>query len=191
MWIICLTDIFSVILTTDDLNNEDYRKLIFNNLNDINFFKKILKILKITDELYDKIFIRDKGIKQEDLNKIPKLNVNNIFSGFQTNLLKFLSNFCYKNEYIKNYYIENPLEFYYLLNHLKMDKCNLFKKEWTVLMIKSLCENCYGIQKLIIELKPLEMDPLLKDYIINKGKQKVNFENSKEKNIYFDMLQKK
>jgi hypothetical protein len=35
------------------------------------------------------------------------------------------------------------------------------------------------------------MDPLLKDYIINKGKQKVNFENSNEKNIYFDMLQKK
>ena len=188
---ICLIDIFSVILTTDDLNNEDYRKLIFNNLNDINFLKKILKILKITDELYDKIFIRDKGIKQEDLNKIPKLNINNIFSGFQTNLLKFLSNFCYKNEYIKKYYIENPLEFYYLLNHLKMDKCNLFKKEWTVLMIKSLCENCYGIQKLIIELKPLDMDPLLKDYIINKGKQKVNFENSNEKNIYFDMLQKK
>lgn len=57
-------------------------------------------------------------------------------------------------------------------------------------MIKSLCENCYQIQKLIMDLQPVEMDPLLKDYIINKGKQNIRM-GDKEKEIYFSTLNKK
>ena len=43
---------------------------------------------------------------------------------------------------------------------------------------------------LIQELKPMEMDPFLKDYIINKGKQKITFAEN-EKELYFSMLNKK
>ena len=55
------------------------------------------------------------------------------------------------------------------LINMKLDKCNPFKKEWTVLFIKSLTEGNYKIQSLIEQLQPQEMDPMLKDYIINKG----------------------
>ena len=189
--IICLTDIFSVILTTDDLNNEDYRKVSFENLNKESLYLKIIEILKQTDELYDKIFFRSKGLKSDQMKNIPILSQKNYFYGLQTNLMKFLSNFAYKNEHTKNFFIDKPEYFYYLLNHMKMDKCNPLKKEWTVLSIKCLCENCYKIQKLIMDLKPIEMDPLLKDYIINKGKQKVNFVNEGEKEINFSYLTKK
>ena len=189
--IICLTDIFSVILTTDDLNNEDYRKVSFQNLNKESLYLKIIEILKQTDELYDKIFFRSKGLKSDQMKNIPILSQKNYFYGLQTNLMKFLSNFAYKNEHTKNFFIDKPEYFYYLLNHMKMDKCNPLKKEWTVLLIKCLCENCYKIQKLIMDLKPIEMDPLLKDYIINKGKQKVNFVNEGEKEINFSYLTKK
>ena len=189
--IICLTDIFSVILTTDDLNNEDYRKVSFENLNKESLYLKIIEILKQTDELYDKIFFRSKGLKSDQMKNIPILSQKNYFYGLQTNLMKFLSNFAYKNEHTKNFFIDKPEYFYYLLNHMKMDKCNPLKKEWTVLLIKCLCENCYKIQKLIMDLKPIEMDPLLKDYIINKGKQKVNFVNEGEKEINFSYLTKK
>ncbi len=189
--IICLTDIFSVILTTDDLNNEDYRKVSFENLNKESLYLKIIEILKQTDELYDKIFFRSKGLKSDQMKNIPILSQKNYFYGLQTNLIKFLSNFAYKNEHTKNFFIDKPEYFYYLLNHMKMDKCNPLKKEWTVLLIKCLCENCYKIQKLIMDLKPIEMDPLLKDYIINKGKQKVNFVNEGEKEINFSYLTKK
>ena len=161
--IICLTDIFSVILTTDDLNNEDYRKVSFENLNKESLYLKIIEILKQTDELYDKIFFRSKGLKSDQMKNIPILSQKNYFYGLQTNLMKFLSNFAYKNEHTKNFFIDKPEYFYYLLNHMKMDKCNPLKKEWTVLLIKCLCENCYKIQKLIMDLKPIEMDPLLKD----------------------------
>ena len=189
--IICLTDIFSVILTTDDLNNEDYRKVSFDNLNKESLYLKIIEILKQTDELYDKIFFRSKGLKSDQMKNIPILSQKNYFYGLQTNLMKFLSNFAYKNEHTKNFFIDKPEYFYYLLNHMKMDKCNPLKKEWTVLLIKCLCENCYKIQKLIMDLKPIEMDPLLKDYIINKGKQKLNFVNEGEKEINFSYLTKK
>ena len=189
--IICLADIFSVILTTDDLNNEDYRKVSFDNLNKESLYLKIIEILKQTDELYDKIFFRSKGLKSDQMKNIPILSQKNYFYGLQTNLMKFLSNFAYKNEHTKNFFIDKPEYFYYLLNHMKMDKCNPLKKEWTVLLIKCLCENCYKIQKLIMDLKPIEMDPLLKDYIINKGKQKVNFVNEGEKEINFSYLTKK
>ena len=189
--IICLTDIFSVILTTDDLNNEDYRKITFDSLNKDDLYLKIINILKVTDELYDKVFLRSKGLKSNEIQKVPILSQKNFFYGLQTNLMKFLSNFAYKNEHTKNFFINKPEYFYYLLNHLKMDKCNPIKKEWSVLLIKCLCEDCFKIQKLIMDLKPLEMDPLLKDYIINKGKQKVNFANEGEKEINFNYLTKK
>ena len=57
-------------------------------------------------------------------------------------------------------------------------------------MIKALCEECIKIQNLIQELKPMEMDPFLKDYIINKGKQKITFAEN-EKELYFSMINKK
>ena len=188
--IICGVDIMSVLLTTEDLNNEDYRNVILTKIETKNMFELIIKILKTTDELYDKIFNRSKGEKENEKKFNKHLDNSNHFYGLQTNLIKFMSNFCYKNENAKKYFIDNPKEFYYMLNHLKMDKCNPLKYEYAVLMIKALCENCLKIQELINQLKPIEMDPLLKDYIINKGKQKVTFADS-EKDLYFSMLNKK
>ena len=146
--------------------------------------------MKSTDVLYDKTFNRSKGEKDTEKKSKLHLDHSDLFYGLQTNLVKFMANFCYKNEKAKNFFIENPKEFYYMLNHLKMDKCNPVKYEYAVLMIKALCEKCTEIQKLINDLKPMEMDPLLKDYIINKGKQKITFAEN-EKEIYFSMLNKK
>ena len=52
-----------------------------------------------------------------------------------------------------------------LFNHLKLDKCNPFKKEWTVLFVKSLSNKNYQIQCMIEKLKPVEIDPMLKEYL--------------------------
>ena len=188
--VICYIDIFSVLLTTEDLNNIEYRKTIFNKLSNENFYLLIINMINNTDNLYDVVFLRNKALKKEEQVSVPLLEQSNLFFGFQTNIMKFLSNFCYKNDSMKQFFISNPNHFYSLLNHLKIDKCNQLKKEWTVLMIKSLCENCYQIQKLIMDLQPVEMDPLLKDYIINKGKQNIRM-GDKEKEIYFSTLNKK
>ena len=187
--IICGVDIMSVLLTTEDLNKDDYRNIILKKIETKNIFDQIIKILKATDDLYDKIFNRSKGEKQNEIKFNKHLESSNKFYGLQTNLIKFMSNFCYKNENAKNYFINEPKEFYYMLNHLKMDKCNPLKYEYAVLMIKALCEDNIKIQELIKQLKPIEMDPLLKDYIINKGKQKVTFADN-EKDLYFSMLTK-
>ena len=188
--IICGSDIMSVLLTTEDLNNNEYRNTILTKIETIDIFTQILQILKSTDVLYDKTFNRSKGEKDSEKKLNLHLEHSNYFYGLQTNLIKFMSNFCYKNQKAKNFFIENPKEFYYMLNHLKMDKCNPVKYEYSVLMIKALCEECIKIQNLIQELKPMEMDPFLKDYIINKGKQKITFAEN-EKELYFSMLNKK
>ena len=188
--IICGSDIMSVLLTTEDLNNNEYRNTILNKIETIAIFTQILQILKSTDVLYDKTFNRSKGEKDSEKKLNLHLEHSNYFYGLQTNLIKFMSNFCYRNEKAKKFFIENPKEFYYMLNHLKMDKCNPVKYEYSVLMIKALCEECIKIQNLIQELKPMEMDPFLKDYIINKGKQKITFAEN-EKELYFSMLNKK
>ena len=188
--IICGSDIISVLLTTEDLNNNEYRNEILTKIDAVQVFNQILQILKSTDILYDKTFKRAKGEKDSEKKLNLHLDPSNYFYGLQTNLVKFMSNFCYKNQKAKDFFIENPKEFYYMLNHLKMDKCNPVKYEYSVLMIKALCEECIKIQNLIKELKPMEMDPLLKDYIINKGKQKVTFAEN-ERELYFSMLNKK
>ena len=188
--IICGSDITAVLLTTEDLNNDDYHSTILAHIETLPIFNQILQILKSTDVLYDKTFNRSKGEKDTEKKSKLHLDHSDLFYGLQTNLVKFMANFCYKNEKAKNFFIENPKEFYYMLNHLKMDKCNPVKYEYAVLMIKALCEKCTEIQKLINDLKPMEMDPLLKDYIINKGKQKITFAEN-EKEIYFSMLNKK
>ena len=180
----------SVLLTTEDLNNNEYRNAILTKIDTILIFTQILQILKSTDLLYDKTFNRSRGEKESEKKLNLHLEHSNYFYGLQTNLIKFMSNFCYKNEKAKNFFIENPKEFYYMLNHLKMDKCNPVKYEYSVLMIKALCEECIKIQNLIQELKPMEMDPFLKDYIINKGKQKITFAEN-EKELYFSMINKK
>jgi hypothetical protein len=188
--IICGSDIMSVLLTTEDLNNNEYRNTILTKIETIVIFTQLLQILKSTDVLYDKTFNRSKGEKDSEKKLNLHLEHSNYFYGLQTNLIKFMSNFCYKNQKAKNFFIENSKEFYYMLNHLKMDKCNPVKYEYSVLMIKALCEECIKIQNLIQELKPMEMDPFLKDYIINKGKQKITFAEN-EKELYFSMINKK
>ena len=188
--IICGTDIMSVLLTTEDLNSIEYQKSILSHIDTSQILIQIIQILKSTDVLYDKTFNRTHGEKDSEKKLNLHLDHSNYFYCLQTNLVKFISNFCYKNENAKNFFIENPKEFYYMLNHLKMDKCNPVKYEYSVLMIKALCENCSKIQKLIQDLKPMEMDPFLKDYIINKGKQNVTFAEN-EKELYFSMINKK
>ena len=188
--VLCFIDVFSVLLTTEDLNNKEYREVIFEKLSNEEFYMKLLNLMYNTDCLYDEVFKRSKALKKEEKMKVPELEEKNIFFGFQTNIMKLLSNFCYKNEKIKQFFIDNPKHFYPLLNHIKMDKCNVFIKEWTVLMIKSLCDHNEKIQQLIKDLKPVEMDPLLKDYIINKGKQDIRM-NDQQREMYFNLLKKK
>ena len=172
---LCLVDILSVFLTSED-NFYNYRKSIQTHLDSIhksNNYTTLIEVfyslLSLTDNFYESTFKRNRSLTQEEAKGVPKLDEKNILYGFQTNVMKILSNYCLKNEGLKSYLIENPNVFYYFLNHMKLDKCNPFKKEWTVLFVKSAAENNHKIQSFINDLQPQSIDPLLKDYIINKG----------------------
>jgi hypothetical protein len=171
---ICLVDLLSVIIIIDD-----YRSFTQNLLTE-NFLDECYEILKTTDKFYDEILKRGKSLNENPKAVFNKQNTkeieeNHLLFTFQTNVLKFLSNYSLKNNKLKEKIISNPGIFYYLLNHLKMDKYNPFKKEWTVLLIKSLSEDNYKIQTFIENLKPVEIDPLLKDYL-QKNNYNFNFE---------------
>ncbi len=134
---ICLVDIFSVFLVT-----EEYRTFIFELKLEFDFFDNLYALIQSTDFIYDDYFLRYKSLKNtEKLNyDYIKLNQNNVFYSFQTNVMKFLSNYAYKNEALKDKLIADPEKFLAFLNHMKIDNCNPFKKEWTILTLKSLCE---------------------------------------------------
>ena len=107
------------------------------------FIENIMNLLHITDFVYDKHYLRNKSLTNDEKEKFEfkKLNENSIFYSFQTNLMKFLSNFAYKNIFFQEKMRKNPIKFLSLLNHMKIDNCNPFKKEWCVLLVKSLCES--------------------------------------------------
>ena len=86
----------SVLLTTEDLNNLEYRNTILLHIETVNIFNQILEILKSTDLLYDKTFNRSRGEKDAEKNLNLHLDPSNYFYCLQTNLVKFMSNFCYK-----------------------------------------------------------------------------------------------
>lgn len=181
--LMCLVDIISVFI----LHNE-HRELVHKNLllqkpnsNSTNIFEICYKLLKSTDEFYVSTFRRNKSLTKEEQENIPKLREDSIFYSFQTNVLKFLSNFAFKNELMKNSFIESPHYLYYFLNHMKLDKCNPFKKEWCVLMVKSLSESSYKIQSMIEQLKPQEIDAMVREYIVSKKGDQMKFDELSEK----------
>ena len=172
---LCLVDILSVFLVSEN-NFYCYRNSIQNHIETIyktNNYSRLIEIfynlLSLTDVFYDNTFKRNKSLNPHEGKDVPRLEEKNILFGFQTNVMKILSNFSLKNNELKSYLINNSCVFYYFLNHMKLDKCNPFKKEWTVLFIKSTSENNLTIQNFIRDLQPECIDPLLKDYIINKG----------------------
>jgi len=135
---ICLVDIFSIFLTTDI-----YRNNLFDFKNDFDFIERLISLIKTTDFIYDDYFMRYKSLKNSEKIEYNyfKLNENNIFHSFQTNIFKILSNYSYRNDHFKEKLIDCPELLLDLLNHMKIDNCNPFKKEWTILMVKSLCES--------------------------------------------------
>ena len=135
---ICLVDIFSVFLVT-----EEYREFLLQLKIDYDFVENFYALIKSTDFIYDDYFMRFKSLKESEKSNCNyiKLNENNVFFSFQTNVMKFLSNFAYNNYEFKENLIADPEKFLALMNHMKIDNCNPFKKEWTILLIKSLCES--------------------------------------------------
>jgi hypothetical protein len=173
--LLCLSDIISVFLLEDEYRETIQQGLYFPlSINELNIAQIIHKLLTSTDEFYVMNFKRNKLMREEEKINLISLEEGNVFYSFQTNLIKFICNFCYKNKSLQAYFSENPLVFYYFMNHMKLDKCNPFKKEYTVLMIKSLVEGCKEIQNMIEILQPHEIDPMLKDYINKKGNVNVN-----------------
>jgi len=131
---LCFVDILSVLLM-----HEEYQKIIFE-LSDINLvITRLIDIMRITDFVYDNKYERFKSAKERLRNE--KISEESILYGFQTNLVKFLANFGLNNEKAKEYFINNKLDFFYILNHLRIDTCNPFKKEWSVLFVKTLTES--------------------------------------------------
>jgi len=119
--------------------HEEYQKIIFE-LSDINLvITRLIDIMRITDFVYDNKYERFKSAKERLRNE--KISEESILYGFQTNLVKFLANFGLNNEKAKEYFINNKLDFFYILNHLRIDTCNPFKKEWSVLFVKTLTES--------------------------------------------------
>jgi hypothetical protein len=169
---ICHVDILSVFLTSEEF--PEYRELIQNEINSqlTDLVKAFHCMLTSTDKIYEEVFKRNKLLNQQEAIGVKVIDENSILYGFQTNIMKVLSNLAFKNNFMKEKFVEDPITFYYFLNHLKLDKCNPFKKEWTVLYIKAITENSTKIQNLIEELRPHHIDPLLKDYILNKGNVK-------------------
>ena len=132
---LCLVDIFSILFPIKEIREFLQKRLNLEKVLDV-----IYELLKMSDSFYDNIFKRKK-IKEN----FEGVSESNIFYCFQTNIFKFLSNYFFSNIAAKNYYTDpkNSLRFYYLLNHMKIDKSNPFKKEWTVLVVKALCEGKY------------------------------------------------
>ncbi len=130
--LLCLVDILSILLPI-----KEYREYIFKIFIMESVLEKCYNYLKISDYLYDTIYKRNK-IK-ENTEGVPE---SNIFYCFQTNIFKLLANYFFTNFEAKKYYLDekNLIRFYYLLNHMKLDRSNPFKKEWTVLVVKALCE---------------------------------------------------
>ena len=135
---LCIVDILSNLLPI-----KENREFILKNFALELILDKCYILLSTTDYFYDTFYKRNK-IK-ENFEGVPE---NNIFYCFQTNIVKFLANYFFANQEAKKYYLDqnNSLRFYYLLNHMKIDKSNPFKKEWSVLVVKALCE---GICKII------------------------------------------
>ncbi len=183
---ICLVDILSVFLVHE--NFPEYRVLIQEDLKVEELIFTLHSLMTGTDSFYEVYFKRNKSLNKQEALEVPILKESNFLYGFQTNIMKFLSNYAFKNEKLKSYMNSNPLIFYYFLNHLKLDKCNPFKKEWSVLFIKAVTEESTSIQKLIGDLQPDFIDPLLKDYILMKDK--IKYVNKEELNKYKDNLNK-
>jgi len=131
---LCHVDIVSVLLL-----NSDFQKLILELCDVDTIINQSIEILKVTDIVYNNRFERFKLNKEKVRNE--RLSEESILYGFQTNLVKFLANFGLNNEGAKNHFISNKLNFYYVLNHLRIDICNPFKKEWSVLFVKTLTES--------------------------------------------------
>lgn len=183
--LLLLSDIFAVLMTyhrfSNNFNNPDsdlVLKSLIQNKETVSFMvSKLVGMLQITDSYYENKFSRSRPSKSVDQldesgdNQKGKIeiHIHNVLYCFQTNIFKVLSNLSNKNETMRNYFLDKPEEFYYLLNHMKMDSCNPFKREWAVLLIKSLTENCYKIQDMLHQLKPLEIDPFVREYLLNKG----------------------
>lgn len=168
---ICFVDILSVFSVSEEF--PEYKEIVRKEINLMEVVDCFYFMLNSTDKFYEEMFKRNKLLNNEEAVDVPILNENNFLFGFQTNIMKVLSNLAFKNSEIKEKFLEDPIKFYYFLNHLKLDKCNPFKKEWTVLYIKAVTEGNTKIQNLIKELRPNQMDPLLKDYILNKGNVQV------------------
>lgn len=169
---LCLVDIFATILPI-----QEYREILFSLVNVEEILGLIYSILSQTDYFYDTKFKR-KAFK-ENYEGVPE---NNVFYTFQTNIFKFLANYFFSNSKAKTYFLkpENNLKFYYLLNHMKVDKSNPFKKEWAVLVVKALCEESHQIQQMILDLKANDVDPFLKEYLLkNNYDFKLDKENYK------------
>ena len=134
---------------------------------------KLINILQISDIYYDNEYNRKKGHKQNnkdtESNYINDIDTKDIMYTFQTNIMKTLCNISNKNSLIKKYFEKNKELFYYLLNHMCMDLCNPCKKEWCVLLVKTLTEDNLNIQNMINQLQPCKIDPLVKDYLLKKG----------------------
>jgi hypothetical protein len=158
---LCLVDLFSTLLPI-----QEYREICFNTIKFEGLFDNIYFLLSECDKFYENTFKRNK-IKENFQGVVE----SNVFYCFQTNIFKFLANFFFANKKAKEYYLDpqNSLRFYYLLNHMKIDKSNPFKKEWTVLLVKALCEDCYQIQKKIMDLKADDIDPFLKEYLMKNN----------------------
>lgn len=172
--LLLLSDIFAVIITYEpfvlkisQIGKSELKNKLQSKELTYEIMSKIIYILQMSDKYYEK-YNHLKGEKQEEAENI-KISVDNIFYSFQTNIFKLISNFSYKNNSVKEYFLNKKEEFYYLLNHLKNDKCNPFKREWSVLFIKAVSEECQDIQNMINDLKPNEIDPFLKDYLLKRG----------------------
>ena len=171
--LLLLSDIFAVIITYDEVIKDiisSYNTKIKNVMHDTYNIEvltsNIILLLQYTDTYYNVNYNNLKGSKDMEASKI---SINNIFYSFQTNLLKILSNFSYKNNNLKEYFLIKKEEFYYLLNHMKNDNCNPFKREWSILLIKSLTDDCFKIQQMVEELKPCDVDPFVREYLLKKG----------------------
>lgn len=88
---------------------------------------------------------------------------------YQSNLVKIVSNYSYKNKQMAMIFANKIEEYLYIMNHMKIDRCNPFKKEWAVLLVKSLSEQSYALQKAVDQLKPFDIDPMTREFLNKKG----------------------
>ncbi|EAR92917.2 spinocerebellar ataxia type 10 domain protein (macronuclear) [Tetrahymena thermophila SB210] len=139
--------------------NSQIQKKIFDN----GLFEEVLKLNQNLQKLNSLSFDRSQALinsKKQCLLYFSAESYQDIFS----NIMRFLSNVVHINREAQDYILQNG----YLLsclNQTYMDETNPLQREWSVMLIRNLCDSNDEMQSAISNLKMFEFSDRTKEIL--------------------------